>query len=656
MRKLVLTLLTSGLFISAGWGQTLFTYGENKVSRQEFLRNYNKNAQNKKPDLSEPALKEYLDLYSLFRMKVREAELMKMDTLQSIQRELDNYRKQLAKNYLTDEEVTNKLFREAYDRMKEERHVAHILIMAPPNMSPEDTLKAYKKMDSIYTAITKKKADFGTLAAAYSEDKGTKDKGGDIGFMTSLQTIYPFENAVYTTEAGKISAPFRTQFGYHIVRVIEKRPARGEVQIAQILVSTPKSRGTEGEQAAKKRVDSIYAQLKSGASFEELVKKYSDDKYTVNEGGVMPQIGVGKTIPEIENAAFALKNKGDISQPVRTDYGYHIFRLIDKMPLKPYDSMRSQIKRMVENDSRSQTARDKYFEKIKQQNGFKENIANLEEVAEKLNMIPDTGKDANSFKADDYANMNKVIFSLGKNNYTQKDFLTFAETLTRGRLMGPKKSVVKDIYNMYVSRIVNDYQEHKLVEENEDFRNLMQEYRDGIMLFELMDQNVWGKASRDTTGLKQFYESNKGKYQWEAGFSGTVYHFKNEAAMNKGMKVLSAKAEAKDEDVTEAVNSESEPDAITLQQGRFEFSRFTDVPKDKLVKGKLSAPVKNQDGTYTVVKVNEIYNSSTAKTLDEARGYVVAEYQDFLEKKWNEQLRQKYPMNVDQGVFRAMVK
>ncbi|HRO42897.1 MAG TPA: peptidylprolyl isomerase [Flavipsychrobacter sp.] len=654
MRKLVLTIAASGLVITSGWGQTLFTYGSNPVTKQEFLRNYQKNALNKKPDFSEAALREYLDLYSLFRMKVKEAELQHMDTIPSIQRELDNYRKQLAKNYLTDAQVTNRLYREAYDRMKEERKVAHILLMAPANMGGEDTLKLFKRMDSIYTAITKKKADFGALASQYSEDRGSKERGGEIGFMTSLQTLYPFENAVYTTDIGKVSTPFRTQLGYHIVKVLEKRPARGEVQVAQILVSTPKSRGDEGVEAARKRVDSIQNDLKKGVDFSKLVTKYSDDKFTVNDGGVMEPFGVGRMIPAFEDAAFALKKPGDVSAPIQTEYGFHIIKLVQKNPLQPYDTLLSQIKRQVENDSRAQIARELYFEKVKQTNGYKEYPAQLEEVVKRMAAVPDTGENANTFKTSDFKDLNKTLFTLGGNNYTQHDFISFAENLTRGRLMGQKQVVVRDIYKLYTDRIINDFQEQKLVRENDDFRNLMQEYRDGIMLFELMDKNVWGKAGRDSAGLAAFFESTKGKYQWEPGFTGVVYRFKDETALNKGLKLLNAKKPDADEKIMEELNKDGE--ALSVQQGRYEFSRMPSIAKDKLVKGKLSLPFRNEDGSFLVVKANQIYNSTQQKSLDDARGYVVAEYQDYLEKKWNEQLRSKYPLKVEDNILRAMVQ
>ncbi len=656
MRKLLLTCLVSGLFLAPGQAQTLFTYGNNPVDKEEFLRVYQKNSLNKAPDLSEPALREYLELYSLFRMKVREAELMHMDTIVAIQQELDNYRRQLAKNYLSDEDVTKKLHQEAYDRMKEEVRVAHILLTAPNTMLPPDTLVVYRLIDSIYKAATKGKADFAALSKLYSEDRGSKDNGGDIGYITALQTVYPFENAAYNTATGKISAPFRSQFGYHIIKVIDRRPARGEVEVAQILVSTPKSKGEAGIQEAQKRVDTIQAELKKGAAFEDLAKKYSDDKFTVNEGGLMKPFGVGRMTPAFETAAFGLKKPGDISAPVQTDYGFHIIKLVRKIPLQPYDSVLPGLKRRVENDSRAQMARDSYLEKVKQKNGFKEYKPAYDAVVARFSKIPDTGAAANTFKSEDFGNMSQPLFSLGGKDYLQNDFVRFAENTTRGRLMGPKAAVTHDLYTLYVRTVVNDFQEQQLLEENVDFRNLMEEYRNGIMLFELMDRNVWGKASRDTVGLKAFYENNKQKYLWEPGFSGSVYRFKDEASKKAGVKLLQAKKPVSDEDLLKQLNTQDKPGTVSVQVGRYEFSRFEDVPREAIVKGKLSNPVKKEDGSYVVVKATEVYNEPVPKALDEARGYAVAEYQDYLEKEWNAQLRAKYSVKVDETVFKSMVK
>jgi len=652
MRKLFFTCLASGLCMMTGYAQTLFTYGPHSVSKDEFLRVYKKNSSiNKKPDMSDTALRSYLDLYSLFRMKVAEADKEKLDTLQSIDHELDTYRKQLAKNYLTDEQVTNKLIHEAYDRMQEDIHVEHILISCPPG---SDTVAAYKKIDSIYHVITSGKESFESMAKTFSDDKGTKENGGDIGFITSLQTVYPFENMAYSTPVGKVSMPFHSQFGYHIIKVIDKHADRGQVKVAQIMIQVSKSKGEAGDLAAKKRADSVETMLKNGVPFETLVEKYSDDKYTVKDSGVLKTFGAGHMVLPFENAAFALKKPGDISEPIKTDYGYHIIKLIAKYPVQSYDSLYPQLKHKVENDSRAQTARDHFFAKIKEKNGFKEYPENLNEFNEKIKSIPDTGKGGKVIKASEFRNMNKPLFELAGKKYLQSDFGKFLETLTHGRLTGAKMNVVHDGYSLYVNTVVNDFEEHKLVEENPEFKSLMEEYRDGIMLFELMDRNVWSKAAHDTAGLKAFYEKQKSKYTWEPGFEGAVYKFKNKAALDTGLALLKA-GNMSDEDLAKAINKPSNPDAVSIQHGRYEFDHFKDASRTELENNKMKVIANPGGSTYTVVLAREIYSTPSQKTLEEARGYVVAEYQDYLEKEWNEKMRREYPLTVNEKVFKTMI-
>lgn len=651
MRKLVLTCLASGLFVTTGLSQTLFTYGNNAVTKEEFLRVYQKNSINKTPDMSEAALKEYLDLYSLFRMKVREAQLQEVDTTLSIRMELDVYRKQIAKNYLTDEAVTAKLVREVYDRMKEEVRIAHILVSLPPMQA--DSSVAYNKIDSIYKAITTKKADFAATAVV-SDDKGSKNNGGDIGYITSMQVVYPIENAAYTTPVGKVSAPFRTQFGYHIVKVLDKRPASGELKVAQIMVAIKKSEGETGIAAARKRIDSVQADMKKGVSFADLVKKYSDDRFTKDSEGVLPAFGIGKMAPEFEKAAFALRKPGDVSAPIQTDYGFHIIKLIEKNTLKPFDSLKQSLTKKVNSDSRAQVAREMFYNRIKQENKFKEYPENYKALADRIALIPDTGKNANVFTAADYQNMNKPLFSLAGTEYLQSDLMGFGEKMTNGRLVGPKRAMFADMYKVYVTNIVTDFEEHRLSENQPEFKNLMTEYKDGIMLFELMERNVWGKASKDSSGLEKFYAERKDRYQWEPGFVGSVLKFKNEDQLKYGLEYI--KKGMSDEDILRKMNQPSLQDAVVIQRGHFEFSKFSVVPKEQLVANKTTEPKKNEDGTYTVVRVKEVHNQPTQKTLSEARGYVVAEYQDYLEKKWNEDMRKKYPVKVNEDVMKSMVK
>ncbi len=652
MRKLAFTFLCTGICIVTGYAQPLFTYGTRSVAKDDFLRVYKKNSMNKAADMSDTALKTYLDLYGLFRMKVAEADKQHLDTVDKIQKDLDAYRKQLAKNYLTDEEITNKLLKEAYDRMKEDVRIAHIMVTCTPGT---DTVAAYRKIDSLYKLVTTGKVPFDSLARLTSDDKGSRDNGGDVGYFTALQTVYPIENVAYGTPVGKISKPFKSQFGYHIVKVLDRKADRGQIRVAQILFTTPKSKGEEGIAAAKKRADSVEVMLKNGTPFYELVKKYSEDKYSVNDSGILKPFGAGRYPLNYENAAFALKKPGDISEPIKTDFGFHIIKLISKTPLAPFDSMRKELKKKVENDSRAATARERFFNKIKEKNGYKEYKENVTAISEDIvKSVADTGKLKGMFKAEDFNNMTKPVFTMAGKTYLQIDFAKFLESLTHGRLNGPRAAVVKDAFDLYVTNVVTDFQEHRLVEENPDFRHLMEEYRDGIMLFELMDRNVWSKATKDSVGLKAFYESHKAKYIWDPGFEGSVYVFKNKEALDTGLIMLKD-SKVKDEDIIKALNNQNIPDRVTIQRGRYEFSRYRDATQEDLTANKIKV-IPSQNGTYKVVYAREIFTKPGNKTLEEARGYVVAEYQDFLEKQWNEKMRRDYPMKVNDKVFESMVK
>lgn len=649
------TIASTPALTRAQRSETLFTYGGQPVSKEEFLRVYQKNNVNKKADFSEKALRDYLQLYSLFRMKVSEADVMQLDTLPNIQRELDGYRRQLARNYLSDKQVAAQLQREAYDRLKEEVHVQHIMISAPMAMGPDDTLKAKARIDSVYQAL-QKGADFGKLAQAVSDDKGSKERGGDIGFITALQTLYPFENAVYQTPVGKISAPFRTQFGYHIVKVLGKRPARGEVTVAHILLSAPKTGGDEAVTQALMRADTVLRALKAGKSWGELVKEYSDDKYTVNSNGELQRFGAGRMVPAFEEAAFALKKPGDISQPIKTDFGYHIIKLIAKYPPQPFDSVKEDLARRIENDSRSQIARDKYLAQAKKENGFKDYPQNLQAVIDRMSQKRDTGaQNVITFKAEDFRDMTQPVFELGGKKYLQSDFMNFAEQLTRGRITGPKDALMKDIFRMYVERSVTDFQEHRLADNNPEFKNLMEEYRSGIMLFELMDRRVWSKANQDSTGLQAFYNQNKSKYQWLPGFSGAVMLASNDEALKRLQDYVAKHPNATDEELLAALNTTEHPNSVSIQRGRYEYANFREVPEGQIVVGKLSQPVKSSDGVYTVVLAQEKFSAPTQKSLEDARGYVVSDYQDYLEKQWEVALRAKYPLTVNEKVLKSMV-
>jgi len=257
-------------------------------------------------------------------------------------------------------------------------------------------------------------------------------------------------------------------------------------------------------------------------------------------------------------------------------------------------------------------------------------------------------------KAEKYNYMTKPVFTLAGKNYLQNDFARYLETLTHGRINGPKNAVIRDGYNMYVSNVVNDFEEHKLVEENPEFKSLMEEYRDGIMLFELMDRNVWSKASHDSAGLKAFYEQHKNKYMWEPGFEGSVYKFKNRQSLDTALLLINS-GKYTDEQIAKELNTSANPDRVSIQRGRYEFSRFKDATLAELQSNNKKV-LNSGNGPFTIIVAKEVYATPGQKTLDEARGYVVAEYQDYLEKQWNEKMRSSYPMKVNEKVFKSMVK
>ncbi len=651
----ILTPITLGLGIGlscltyAASAQTLFTYGDNKVNKSDFLKVYQKNNVQKKPDYSAKSVNEYLNLYSLFRMKVKEAEEMQLDTTSAVINELNNYKAQLARTYLSDKNVTNELIKQAYERMKEEVKVAHILITLKPN---EDTAAAYQKIDSLYHAVTKKKADFAELASKYSEDKGSAVQGGELGYISALQVVYPFESAAYNTPKGQVSKPFRTQFGYHIVKVEDRRPNRGQLKVAQIMVATQKSRGEEGINEAKEKIKDIQEQLKSGASFEELAKKNSDDRYSRDKGGVLEPFGVGKMTPVFEQAAFALKKAGDVSEPVQTEYGFHLIKLIEKLPLQPFDSIRDQVTRRVENDSRATVAKDAYQQKIKKEYGFKEYSEPFTQLIAALpsdSLLRTTG-----FSPEDFQSYNATLFEVGGQKYSQSDFMNYAYDITKGKLMGNKEATVRDLYGMYQNMKINDLQQDALEKNNVEFKSLITEYRDGILLFDLMDKNVWSKASKDTVGLAEFYALNQARYQWQAGFEGIVFQSPDESeliALHQAM----AQHQNNVEEAVEEVRKSGKASGLSQQNGRYEFNRFP-IDKTEFTEGKTTSIFKNAENNYSFVLPQKLHTLPQPKNLDEARGFVIADYQDYLEKKWNQELKEKYPVIVDQKVMSSIIK
>lgn len=652
MKKVLLSILVLVIGFTAhaqNKSAELFSVGNRSVNSSEFLHMYTKNQLNKKVDYSSKALNEYLDLYSLFKMKVSQAYELRLDTIPAVSREIDTYRKQLAKNYLTNRTVTEKLVKEAYERKKKDVNIAHILISVKPNS--KDTIFAYKSIDSIYRQIKKGNITFEKAAMLYSTDKQSGAYGGAVGYITAMQIAYPIENAAYTTKKGSITKPFRSVYGYHILKKLNERPARGQIQVAQIMTTVRKSGGDAGRLESKKKIDKAYALLKKGSTWEEVEKKYNEDRFTKNSGGVLPVFGVGKMVSQFEDAAFSLKKNGDFSRPIETANGFHIIYLMKKIPLKSYEDEKGLIEKRIQRDGRIAVAQAAFVQELKQKLNYKQNDVALNEL---INAIPDSNLRNGKFDPTNYSKMSKTIFTMQGVNFTQADFANYIKAYTRGRVYGSKESALSSLLDNYAKKALMDYEESQLEKTNPEYKSILQEYREGILIFELTKNKVWDKAPRDSVGLEKFYNANQSKYMWAPAVKGQLYTAKDEVHIKKLLTELNKEMKLEPSEITKNVNGDGSQDKLSVEEGKFEQKRFTF--KRPYEAGKYMPYFKNKDGSYSLLMVDEVYNSPTQKSLKEAKGYVVSDYQDQLETAWKEELRAKYPLKVNKKVFNSLVK
>ena len=502
------------------------------IHKSEFEYIYNKNSQQQ---IDQKSLDEYVTLFKNYKLKVAEAEALGIDTTEAFKNELAGYREELAKPYLIDASVDDRLAREAYDRMKEDVEVSHILIGLHAR-APQERAAAKAKADSILNCI-KAGEDFDALAEKYSED-GSRQNKGYLGFIRGGRTVYPFEKAAFALQPGQVSDVVESQFGYHIIKVHSRRPDPGEFRFAHIMILVP--RDASAEEKAQKEADAraIYEELKAGADFATLAKERSDDKGSAAQGGVLPWVSCGQFVKEFEDAAFALKNKGDMTEPVLSPYGWHIIKLLDKRDIKPFEQMRSEIVRMMARDERGGMARAAMVTKLKGEYGF-----SLDEAQqEKLVKLAETMGKVDSAYIAAIHNDQSTLFSFRDHTCTVADFAAF---LPKARTISVNvPDYVTSMVGFMADKEILDYEKSRLEEKYPDFRNLMNEYRDGMLLFEVSNREVWEKASKDTEGLQKYFKKNRKKYKWDKPhYKGFVLQCDDDTtatAVKKRMKKLDA--------------------------------------------------------------------------------------------------------------------
>ncbi|MBE9510929.1 MAG: peptidylprolyl isomerase [Bacteroidetes bacterium] len=622
----------------------LLTIGNHKISLSEFEWIHQKNNIQNVNNLS-TTVEEYLDLFINFKLKVVEAENLGMDTLSNFKKELAGYREQLAKTYLTDIATIEILTREAYDRLKTEVNVSHILVKLKNNPAPEDTLTAYKKAIAIRTRIQLGES-FESIARSTSDDPTAKTNGGNLGYFNAFQMVYPFENAAYKNDTGIVTMPVRTKYGYHILLINDKREAQGKVKVAHIMVAVPRGSSKKVIDSAKVKIFRIYKLLNKGESFTELAKKYSDDRGSARDGGELPWFGTGRMVPEFEKAAFSINENGDIGEPVQTNFGWHIIKRIGKQDLESYNELKHQIKEKVYKSGRAKIAREAFVNKLKDKYNFYTDSAKLSDYD---NLI--TPEVINSGRLPEkLSELNSILFSFSDNNYYQSDFNRYVMNSKSGIDPDFIKTSVLRLFSEFVSQELIQHEKQRLETNYPEFRYLMQEYHDGILLFEIMDKKVWTKAIEDTTGLKKFYETQKNKYLTEEQADATIYTLHDNSVLNKLNRMVRKRKQKKytDKDFNIKFNHFPDTNNLTIAHGTYKPEENYIIDQVKWNTGNIEYVT--SDGKTHVVVIHKILTPEP-KPLIEIRGLVTADYQDFLEKKWLQDLKHKYPVSVNKKLI-----
>jgi peptidyl-prolyl cis-trans isomerase SurA len=503
------------------------TIGGTPVYVSEFSYVYNKNNANNPDAYTKENINEYLNLYTNFKLKVKEAEAMGLDTSSSFKKELEGYRKQLAQPYLTEKSVTEILTKEAYERMKEEINASHILITVAPDAEPKDTLVAYNKLIEIRQKALNGES-FDKLASEYSQDPSAKQNKGNLGYFTAMQMVYPFETAAYNTKKGEISMPVRTRFGYHLVKVNDRRKSQGQVKVAHIMVRATTGMSESDSLAAKQKIDEIYSKLKSGEDWNSLVSQFSDDASSKSKNGELQWFSAGRMIPSFEEASFTLLKPGDISSPIQTPYGWHIIKLLEKKELETFQQLEPTIKSKVSKD-RSEINKAALLQRLKKENNFIEYPKGLELAL----TMADSSLLQGTFKKTADAKNNQVLFEINKQKYNINDFFAYIKDKQRARRNATPSQYMRVLYSEYVNDQLMAYEEAHLAEKYPDYKMLVKEYRDGILLFQLMDEKVWSKAIEDTAGLKSFFNKNRDKYKWDYRAHATIFNMAEKTSIDK---------------------------------------------------------------------------------------------------------------------------
>lgn len=640
MKKLLLTFSAVALLTTAK-AQTLFSYGPYKVDKSEFLRAFNKN--NQPAGNKEKAIKEYLDLYTKFKLKVRAAKDAHLDTLASQKADLLNYESQLQDTYLSGDNFMNDLVKEAFERSKKDVELAQLFISYAGG---KDSALAKQTIDKAYADL-KNGLSFDKAVDKYVSNENYKGTGSYIGFITAFSLPYPLETIIYNIPAGGYSAPYRSKAGFHIFKKISERPAVGTLKVAQILFAFPEG-VTEEEKAEKRHLaDSVYHLLLSGASFSDMVKQYSEDKFTYQNDGQLPEFGLGRYDRNFEQAAYSIAKENGYSKPVETTTGIHIIRLIKKIPVITDENnpeALANISHQVRLSDRMLVAQNKQQEEILKQIRYKKIPFNENELWK----VSDSALRSTDYKSYFKTIKKQPIFSFAKQTYYNTDWLGYI----KGTYGGDKNNTAAHFaarMEDYVKFASQEYYKKHLAEYQPAYRNQVEEFKEGNLLFEIMDRTIWSKASADSMGLKKYYAAHKEKYKWEPSVDAIIITCADAASTEAAMKKI------KEEPDSWKKFTELFEGKVQADSGRFEMSQIPVVERTNFEKGLVTQPLKNeQDGSAVFAYIVTVYREPAPRNFEDARGLVINDYQQQMEDNWIAQLKKKYPVKVNQNVLKSL--
>jgi len=650
MKQFILVLSILITTSAIGQNNSFLTIDGNQYDINEFNYIYTKN--NADASYNDDTLLSYVQKYFIdYKLKINEAKRLGYDTLPKLVNELKQYRTQLSRPYLIDKEKNEALVKEAYERTRSEVRASHILIRVSPDAMPNDTLMAYNKALALRKRITESGEDFETVASGPggSEDQSVKSNKGDLGYFGALQMVYPFEEAAFKTNVGEVSMPIRTQFGYHLIKVTDKRQSKGRIKTAHIMIMNDPSNPKEN--SAEDKINEIYSLLENNGNFEELAQKYSDDQSSKMKGGLLPEFGGGtkqRMVPAFEAAAFSLNQDGEYSKPFKTPYGWHIVKRISVTEIPSYEQMQRELKLKVEKDIRSQSTQQAFINTLKKEYDFKENLIQIKTLKKALSNEVFAGNWKNSAKFE----LTQPFVTFANQSYTLNDFAAHIENSQRREKERGIDSYIKYKYDTWVNAIILEYEDTQLESKHPAFKNLMREYEEGVLIFEIMQNEIWNKASEDTVGLKNYYEKHKSEFTYPERYQGTLYSLKDKATAKKALKLIKS-SDLTPRQIQDSLNTDSKLNA-KFKKGTFnansaEFKGKKEGRYRKFKEGK-SKIYKSAAGQYYLFENTKKLQPAVRK-FEEAKGLATAGYQNELQETWMKNLRDKATIDINKTIL-----